>query len=113
MLRKVLMTINMAHLVKLRVEGSRILINEDLILEDQVELRNGVQRVKEVRKDGKWKILRNREAITWDRDLKNNNKQEFGTLLILSWNCHGYPWNKGPKLHWIPSEIDVIFLFEN
>jgi exonuclease III len=26
--------------------------------------------------------------------------------------CQGFPWNKGPILSWIPSEIDIIFLVE-
>jgi hypothetical protein len=56
------------------LKGSRIFINEDLILEDQAELRKEVQKVKEVRKEGKWAIIRNRKAIVRDRDQKDNNK---------------------------------------
>jgi hypothetical protein len=41
------------------LKGSRIFINEDLIPEDQVELRKEVQKVKEARKEGKWAIIRN------------------------------------------------------
>ena len=33
-------------------------------------------------------------------------------LRILSWNCRGFPWNKGPKLSWISNEVDIIFLVE-
>ena len=57
-----------------RLKGSRIFINEDLIREDQVELRKEVHKVKEVRKEGKWAIIRNQKAIFRDRDQKDNNK---------------------------------------
>jgi len=33
-------------------------------------------------------------------------------LKILSWNCQGFPWNKGPKLSWISNEVDIILLVE-
>jgi len=33
-------------------------------------------------------------------------------LHILSWNCRGFPWNKGPKLSWISNDVDIIFLVE-
>ena len=33
-------------------------------------------------------------------------------LWILSWNCRGFPWNKGPKLSWISNEVDIILLVE-
>jgi hypothetical protein len=42
------------------LKGSGIFINEYLIPEDQAELRNEVQKVKEARKEGKWAIIRNR-----------------------------------------------------
>jgi hypothetical protein len=58
----------------LSLKGSRIFINEDLIPEDQVELRKEVQKVKEARKEGKWAIIRNRKVIVRDRDQKDNNK---------------------------------------
>ena len=51
-----------------------IFINEDLIPEDQAELRKEVQKVKEARKEGKRVIIRNRKAIVRDRDQKDNNK---------------------------------------
>jgi hypothetical protein len=38
--------------------------------------------------------------------------RQFGTLQILSWNCRGFPWSKGPILSWISSDIDIIFLVE-
>ena len=44
----------------------RIFTNEDLILEDQGELRKEVQMVKEARKEGKWAIIRNRKAVIQD-----------------------------------------------
>jgi hypothetical protein len=56
------------------LKGSRIFINEDLIPEDQAELRKEVQKIKESRKEGKWAIIRNRKAIVRDRDQKDNNK---------------------------------------
>jgi hypothetical protein len=56
------------------LKGSTIFINEDLIPEDQAELRKEVQKVKEARKEGKWAIIRNRKAIVRDRDQKDNNK---------------------------------------
>jgi hypothetical protein len=43
----------------LSLKGLGIFINEDLIPEDQVELRKEVQKVKEARKEGKWAIIRN------------------------------------------------------
>jgi hypothetical protein len=43
----------------LSLKGSRIFINENLITEDQYELRKEVQKVKEARKEGKWAIIRN------------------------------------------------------
>jgi hypothetical protein len=54
--------------------GSGIFINEDIILEDQDELRKEVQKVKEARKEGKWAIIKNQKAIVRDRDQKDNNK---------------------------------------
>ena len=33
-------------------------------------------------------------------------------LQILSWNCWGFPWNKGPKISWISNDLDIIFLVE-
>jgi hypothetical protein len=56
------------------LKGSAIFINEDLIPEDEAELRKEVQKVKEARKEGKWAIIRNRKAIVRDRDQKDNNK---------------------------------------
>jgi hypothetical protein len=41
------------------LKWSIIFINEDLILEDQVELRKEFQKVKESRKEGKWEIIYN------------------------------------------------------
>jgi len=41
------------------LKGTRIFINEDLILEDQVELRKEVQNFKEARNEGEWEIIRN------------------------------------------------------
>jgi hypothetical protein len=58
----------------LSLKGPRIFINDDLIPEDQVELRKEVQKVKEARKEGKWEIIRNRKAIVKDRDQNDNNK---------------------------------------
>jgi hypothetical protein len=51
----------------LSLKGSGIFINEDLIPEDQVELRKEVQKVKEAMKEGKWAIIRNRKASVRDR----------------------------------------------
>jgi len=48
--------------------------NEDLILEDQEELRKEVQKVKESRKEGKWAIIRNIKVVIRDRNKKDNNK---------------------------------------
>jgi len=56
------------------LKGSGIFINEDLILEDQAELRKGVQKGKEIKKEGKWAIIRNRKDIVRDRDQKDNNE---------------------------------------
>ena len=56
------------------LKGSGIFINEDLIPEDQAELRKEVQKVKEARKEGKWTIIRNKKYIVRDRDQKDNNK---------------------------------------
>jgi len=88
-----------------------IFINQDLFFEQEVELRKEVQKVKS-RKEKKWEIIRNQRVIIRDRDQKDNNKLEFGTLRTLSWNCRGFPWSKGLILSWISSEIDIIFLVE-
>jgi hypothetical protein len=56
------------------LKGSKIFINEDLIPEDQAELRKEVQKVKEAKKEGKWAIIRNRKSIVRDRDHEDNNK---------------------------------------
>ena len=56
------------------LKGTRIFINEDLIPEDQVELRKEVQKVKEARKEGKWAIIRNRKVVIRDRNQKYSNK---------------------------------------
>ena len=55
------------------LKGTRIFINEDLILEDQAELRE-VQKVKEARKEGKWAIIRNRKVVIRYRNQKDINK---------------------------------------
>ena len=57
------------------LKGLGIFINEDLIPEDQVELRKEVQKVKEAKKEGKWTIIRNRKTIVRDRDQKDNNNK--------------------------------------
>ena len=44
------------------IKGTGIFINEDLIPKDQTELRKEVQRVKKVRKEGKWAIIKNRKV---------------------------------------------------
>jgi len=56
------------------LKGTRIFINEDLIPEDQAELRKDVQKVKETRKEGKWAIIRNRKAGIHDRNQNKSNK---------------------------------------
>ena len=56
------------------LKGTGIFINEDLVSEDQAELRKEVQKVKEARKEGKWEIIRNRKAIIRDRNQKDSNK---------------------------------------
>ena len=53
---------------------SKIYINEDLIREEQVELRKEVQKVKETRKEGKWALIRNRKAIIQDRNQKDSKQ---------------------------------------
>ena len=52
----------------------RIFINENLIPEDQTELRKEVQKVKESRKEGKCAIIRNRKVVIQDRNQKDSNK---------------------------------------
>ena len=56
------------------LKGTRIFINEDLIPEDQAELRKGVQKVREARKEGKWAIIINRKSVIRDRNKKYSNK---------------------------------------
>ena len=56
------------------LKGTGIFINEDLIPEDQAELRKEVQKVKEARKEGKWAIIRNRKAFIRDRNQKDSNQ---------------------------------------
>lgn len=79
------------------LKRSGIFINEDLVPKDQVKLRKEVQKVNEYIKEGKWAIIRNRKYIIRDRDQTDNNKYEYETLLILSWNCCGFPWTKVPS----------------
>ena len=55
-------------------KGIGIFINEDLILEDQAELRKEVQKVKEARKEGKWAVIKNRKVVIQYRNQKDNNK---------------------------------------
>ena len=57
-----------------RLKGTGIFINEDLIPEDQAELRKEVQKVKEARKEGKWAIIRNRKAFIRDKNQKDSNQ---------------------------------------
>ena len=33
-------------------------------------------------------------------------------LWFRSWNCRGFPWNKGPKLSWILNEFDILLPVE-
>jgi hypothetical protein len=56
------------------LKGSRIFIIEDIIPEDQDELRKEVQKVKEARKEGKWEIIKKQKVIFRDIDKKDNNK---------------------------------------
>ena len=56
------------------LKGSGIFISEDLIPEDQAELRKEVQKVKEARKEGKWALIRNIKVGIQDMNQKNNNK---------------------------------------
>jgi len=56
------------------LKGMGIFINEDLIPEDQAELRKEVQKVKEAKKEGKWAIIRNRKAFIRDRNQKDSNQ---------------------------------------
>ena len=56
------------------LKGTGIFINEDLIPEDQAELRKEVQKVIEARKEGKCEIIRNRKAGVRDRNQKDSNK---------------------------------------
>ena len=51
-----------------------IFINEELIPEDQAELRKEVQKEKEASQEGKWAIIRNRKAIIRDNNQKDSNK---------------------------------------
>ena len=41
-------------------------------------------------------ISRNIKAIIRDTYINDNNKQQLGTLHVLSWNCRVFPWNKHP-----------------
>ena len=56
------------------LKETRIFINEDLIPEDQAELRKEVQKVKEARKEGKWAIIKNRKVVIRGRNQKESNK---------------------------------------
>ena len=55
------------------LKGSGIFINEDLIREDEDELRKEVQKVKEARKEGKWALIKKKVVIR-DRNEKYCNK---------------------------------------
>ena len=56
------------------LKGSGIFINEDLIPKDHAELRNEVQKVKEVRKGEKWALIINMKVVIRDRNQKDSNK---------------------------------------
>ena len=56
------------------IKVSRIFIHEDLILEDQVELRKEAQEVKEARKEGERALIRNKKVVIRDRNQKDSNK---------------------------------------
>ena len=57
------------------LEGLEIFINEDIdIPEDQAKLWKEVQKVREVRNEGKWALIINRKDVIWDRNQKYNNK---------------------------------------
>ena len=62
------------------LKGTRIFINEDLIPEDEAELRKEVQKVKEAKKEGKWEIIRNRKTIIRDRNQKDSKQYQFNML---------------------------------
>ena len=64
----------MEYLANPEFKMLKIFIKENLILEDQVELRKEVEKVKEARGEGKWTIMSNRKVIITDRDKKDNNK---------------------------------------
>ena len=57
-------------------------------------------------------LIRNGNVINREGHQKDNIKEELGTLWILAWNCHGFPWRKGPMLSWISGKIDIILLVE-
>ena len=59
---------------KSSLKGSGIFINEDLIPEDWIELRKEVQKVNEVRREGKWALIRNGKDVIRDRNQKDSNK---------------------------------------
>jgi len=56
------------------LKGSGIFINEDLIAEDQFELRKEFQKVKEARKERKWALIRNHKVVIQDGNQKDNNE---------------------------------------
>jgi len=62
-----------AHKYDILSKTPEIFINEDLTPQDQAKLRNEVQKVKEVRNEGKWTIIRTRKDIVRDRDQNANN----------------------------------------
>ena len=88
-----------------------IFINEDIdIPEDQAKLWKEVQKVREVRNEGKWALIINRKDVIWDRNQKynSNNSTCFRSPLGIVEDS----LDKGPKLSWILTEINIIILVE-
>jgi hypothetical protein len=73
-------------------ERSKIFINEYLILKDKAENKTKVKKIKDVRNEGKWKIIRNKKGNIRDNDQKTN--KEFDNLRILTWNYYDFSWER-------------------
>lgn len=96
------------------LRGSQFYLDKDLTFVQQEEQRKEWDKVKTTRNEGKWAWLKNGKAHI--RECFLNKKQEIGApwdcLSVVSWNCRGYPWRRGPGVGSIVEGKDIIIFVE-
>jgi hypothetical protein len=96
------------------LRGTHIYLDEDLTFSQQEQQRKEWEKVKTTRSEGKWAWLKNAKAQISDRF--SNKKYEIGApqdcLQVISWNCRGYPWRRGPGLGSTTEGKYIIILVE-